>query len=187
MSLGIKHKLVPALAVKLHRRVPRKREIRILERLGQEKALLEIILPPAILLHHVPDAREAILGPAQVAHGSERLPHHVAVLVVPGDAVRVVQALNGLGPQDVPPREGPETGLLVKVGLVAAVGRAAPVGGYPLEALGPDARRRLLVRLVVRGGEGEPKVGVLGLVEHDAREDEVAAGEGGHWACLAKH
>lgn len=184
MSLGIKHKLVPALAVKLHLRVPRKREIRILERLGQKEALLEVILPPAILLHHVPDPREAILGPAQVAHGSERLPHHVAVLVVPGDAVRVVQALNGLGTQDVRAREGPEAGLLVKVGLVA-VGRAAPVGGYPLEALGPDARRRLLVRLVVGGCEGEPKVGVLGLVEHDAREDEVAAGKGGHWACLA--
>ena len=178
VSLRVIHKRILAPRLDLDFTLLRKNQVQILERLSKPEALHVIKVAAAISLGNV--AHAGVGGPSlgYFLHVAKGLPCHVLVLAVAGDAVGVVQALHGLGAQDVRGRGGPEAGLVVELGLVGGRLLAVGLGGVdPAEALGANAGGCLLVGLVVRVGELDAVVDVLLLVEEDTAEDEVSTSE----------
>ncbi len=157
-------------------------KIAVLEHLGEEEALLEVLEPAAAGAVDVVDGRVAAAHVGGLVDADVGLPRPVLVLGVARSAVRVVQALEVLGPQDVDARRDPEPGVLVegrlarrRPAVVARVARRLAV--LPLEHLGPDPRRRRRVRVAAPVHQLQPEVDVLGLVEREAPQDEVATVE----------
>lgn len=89
MSLGVEDKLV-VLGLDLNVLVVNVDEVRVLEGLGEEEALLEVVLAAAIGLGDVLDAREAGATAALLHDGLEALVSEVLPLLVAGGAVSVV-------------------------------------------------------------------------------------------------
>lgn len=191
MGLGVKDKQVVTVSLDLKLVILGKDKVQVLEGLGEPEALHLGVEAAAVLGHDVCDAGEAARVDAQGAvKGLEGVPGEVLPLGVAGDAVGVVDALEGLGPQDVGAGRGPEARRLVKVGVLGRRQRvqagAVLLGAVdPAEALGADARGRLAVELEAGLGELEAKLGVLGFLEGDAAEDEVAAVEAVDFYLLA--
>ena len=133
---------------------------------------------------HIFDVRKATPCATRLLDGQERIPRPLLVLWVASGAVRVVVALDDLGAEDVVRRLDPESGRSRECGLVLGRGRVVGcVGGeavvLPAENLGADVGGGGDVRVVAGVGELEAEVDVLGHVEGEAAEDEVAAAEAG--------
>lgn len=153
-------------------------QVAILEHLGKPEALLEVGEAAAAGDVDVVDGAVPAAGAARLVDGEVRLPRPLLVLGVPRGAVRVVVALDDLGPQVVGGAVDPEARALVE-GLVAGRGRGVGrrVLAQPAERLGPDLGRRLRVRVAAARDQLQAKVDVRRLVERQPAQDEVAAVE----------
>lgn len=181
VSLSVEDKLVGRASLDLDVRVISEDEVQVLEGLSKEETLLNIVEASTVSLVDIVQAREARAGAALLVDVVEASPSHVLVLLVTSDTVRVVDALHGLGAEDVVGNGGPETSLLVEVLLVGGRGVGGVVGVNPVEDLGTDTRGGLEVGLEVGLGELKTEVDVFLLLEDDTGEDVVAADEAGHF------
>lgn len=181
VSLSVEDKLVGRASLDLDVGVISEDKVQVLEGLSKEETLLDIVEASTVGFVDIVQAREARASAALLVDVVEASPSHVLVLLVTSDPVRVVDALHGLGPEDVVGDGGPETGLLVEVLLVGGRGVGGVVGVDPVEDLGTDTRGSLEVGLEVGLGELKTEVDVLLLLEDDTGEDEVAADEAGHF------
>ena len=149
-------------------------QVAVLQHLRKPEALLEVRIAPAVGDVHVVDAREAAADAARLVDGEEGLPRPLLVDGVAGGAVGVVVALDDLGPQHVAAAGDPEAGALVEGLLVGGrprvVGRVAVVRlvVLPVEHLGSDARRRLLVCVAAPVHERKTEVNITLLVARQA-------------------
>lgn len=151
-------------------------QVAILEHLGKPEALLEVGEAAAAGDVDVVDGAVPAAGAARLVDGEVRLPRPLLVLGVAGGAVRVVVALDDLGPQVVGSAVDPEARAFVE-GLVSGRGRGVGrrVLAQPAERLGPDLGRRLRVRVAAPRNQLQAKVDVRRLVERQPAQDEVAA------------
>lgn len=146
MRLGVEDPLVVVVGADLVGRLAGLDEVAVLEDLGEPEALLGVVEGAAVGRVDVGDGAEADAGAARLVDVQEGVPRPVLVLGVARGAVRVVVALDDLGPQYVRRRGDPEPLLGVELGLVArrrpVVARVAYPAVLPPEALGADPRRR---------------------------------------------
>ncbi len=98
MRLSVEHVLVERDVL-----VRREQQIQVLERLGQEKALLHIILNRTIR-SNVSEARVAFRSLAMFLDRLEDLPAPVAILLFASESPHIEQGLNRLGPHNVSTR-----------------------------------------------------------------------------------
>lgn len=179
MGLSVEDKLVGSVSLDLDGSVVDKDEVQVLEGLGEEEALLEVVETATISLGDVAKTRVATTRTALGGDAVESLPGEVLVLLVTGGTVGVVDRLHGLGAQDVVSTIDPETSSGVKVSLIS--GRLADRVGRvdPTEDLGANAAGGGIVRLEVRLGEGNTELGVLVLLEQKTTKDKVTASKTG--------
>lgn len=193
MRLCAKHILHPPITLHLILGIFRKEQIQVLQRLGKPKALhfvdtLHLVLIiVGLRLHHVPQPSEPPLDAVHALQRPERLPRPLLPLRVARGPVRVVQALDGLGPEDELRVGRPEAAGTVEEEPLC---RRRPVGRLlgellvlvlPAERLGADAAGGLAVDFVVRLCQLEAEVDKGLVLQEEAAEDEGAAADACHY------
>ena len=178
MPFAVEHKLIRAVAwLHLPGAILADPQIGVLEHLGEQEALLVVLLVAPVLRVDIAHARKARLRPARRIDRDKRIPHPVAVLPVARHPVCVVEALHDLRPQDVAAVRDVEPGALVQIALF---GRQLLL--VPRERLRPDVGRCLRVCLVAGAHQIQPEVDQLLVAQHRAAQQEAAAVEAGQMA-----
>lgn len=169
MGLGVEDPLVVVVSVDLVGGLAGLDEVAVLEDLGEPEALLGVVEGAAVGGVDVGDGAEADARAARLVDVQEGVPRPVLVLGVARRAVRVVVALDHLGPQDVRRRRDPEPVLGVERGLVArrrpvVATRVAHPAVLPAEALGAYPCCRAEVGRVAALDELEAELDVFVVV-----------------------
>lgn len=163
-------------------------QVRILQHLGKEKALLKIIVSASIWLIHIIQLCESTSHHTIIPDGHKGIPRPITVLLIASRAIGVVETLDDFRTEIVVAVRDIETCFLVESGFVSGWRRVIRVVCCsvlldPAEHFGSDASECADVGVVAAVDEGEAEVDVFLLFEDKTTKDEGTAVKTGDWAC----
>ena len=111
---------------------------------------------------------------SEVPRGRWKRKTYISVLAIASGAVRVIERLQHLRPQDVVAAGDVEASTLIELCLIG--GHFARI---PAKPFGADAGQSLVVSVLAAGDKLEAEINVLLFFQDEAAENEVAAVEAG--------
>lgn len=175
MCLCIKDPTLLSL-LEAHRYIVRKDEIEILQDLREPEALLVVVPVSAVRLRHIDSAREPGARSTSRVDRLKRIPCPIAILLVSGDHVRVVIALDDLRTENIVAARHIES-VLLEEGELGGIRQ--DLGPVPREPFGADVGGGRGVGVMAAGSEGDTVVDVVLSTESLPTENEVTADEAG--------
>lgn len=160
-------------------------QIRILQHLREQKAILEVIIAAPIRGIHIRQLRKPTSNFTINANTLKSCPRPISILLISSDSISIIDTLHDFGTEDVIRVGDPEAVVVVErcisFGWLGIDGVGGSGGVFdPLETLGSDACSVGGVGLVAAVGQCDAEVLILLLVEDHAAKEEAATGETSH-------